>query len=280
MPRRSGHDGFPIAVEGTAERTPDVLYVHANGFCKELWRPVARTVAARHPTTTWTSIDLRGHGRSGRIEPPCSWHPLALDILAVLDAVDPSDVSRPSGGVVGVGHSMGGASLARAEILRPGTFRSLVLIEPILFPPPHGRADIPLATVAAQRRRTFPDRGATLERFATRGPFSVWDTEVLDLYVDHGWGPDPEGWAIRCEPRIEADYYREGNNIDTWDRLGEIEAPVVLVTGEGSDTHRGAYLDSLITRFRTVEPIVVEGAGHLVPMEMPRAVADLIAPVI
>lgn len=272
MPRRSGHDGFPIAVEGTASRTPDVLYVHANGFCKELWRPIARDVVDRRPDHTWLSMDLRGHGASGTPDLPCGWHDLALDILAI--------VGDEANGIVGVGHSMGAASLARSEILRRGTFRALVLIEPILFPPPHGRRDLPLADVAQARRRVFPDRAAAHARFSSSGPFAVWDPEMLDLYVDHAWGPGQEGWTIRCDPRIEADYYREGNNVDTWDRLDEIDTRVVLVAGERSDTHRGPYLDALVGRFPDADLLVVEGAGHLVPMEVPRTIVDVVESVV
>lgn len=278
--RRSGHEGAGIAVEGSAgDGTPSILYVHANGFCKELWRPVARAVDEVHPEATWLSIDLRGHGASDRGGPPYRWHPLAVDILEILGGTNGAPADAAAAGIVGVGHSMGGASLARAEILRPGTFRALVLIEPILFPPPHGRTDIPLADVAMHRRRVFPDRDATHRRFASAGPFSSWDPEVLDLYVDHAWGPGPEGWTIRCEPAVEADYYREGNNVDTWDRLHEITTPVTLVAGERSDTHRGEYLDRLHARFAAADLVIVEEAGHLVPMERPRAIADIVAAV-
>lgn len=272
MPRRDGHDGFPIAVEGTARSNPDIVFVHANGFCKELWRPIAGAVTEGHPDITWLSMDLRGHGASGGGEPPYLWHPLALDILEI--------VGSGTGATVGVGHSMGAASLARAEILAPGTFRQLVLVEPILFPPPHGRADIPIADIAQHRRRVFPDRDAARRRFAAPGAFASWDPEVLDLYVDHGWGPGEEGWTIRCEPTVEADYYREGNNVDTWDRLAEIDTHVVLVVGETSDTHRGSYLTDLVDRFASVDLVAIEGAGHLCPMEDPRTVADIVSDVL
>lgn len=269
MPRREGFGGFPIACEGTSEGTPDIICVHATGFCKELWRPIARDVEAIHPEVTWLSIDARGHGASGRGEPPYSWRLPPLDILAVL--------GEHASGVVGVGHSMGGGSLARAEIERPGTFRSLVLIEPIVFPPPFGRVETPLADVALNRRRVFPDRASTHRRFAERGPFASWDHEVLDLYVDHGWGPGPGGWTIRCAPEVEAEYYREANNIDTWDRLPEIDTPVTIVVGERSDSHHGDYLGALRSRFGREALVVIEDAGHLVPMERPHLIGELVA---
>lgn len=272
MPRRDGHDGFPIAVEGTAASVPDILFVHATGFCKELWRPIADAVTERHPRASWLSMDVRGHGASGQGEPPYLWHPLALDILEV--------IGTSTVGLVGVGHSMGAASLARAEILAPGTFRTLVLVEPILFPPPHGRADTPIADIAQHRRRVFPDRDAAHRRFATKGPLATWESSVLDLYVDHGWGPGPDGWTIRCEPAVEADYYREGNNVDTWDRLGSIDIPVVLVVGERSDTHRGPYLAALVEQFNDVDLVVLDGVGHLVPMEQPASIAAVVADVV
>ncbi|MDJ0790403.1 MAG: alpha/beta hydrolase [Acidimicrobiia bacterium] len=262
--RREGHGGLPIALDGTTERDPEFLYAHANGFCKELWRPVAHHVGG---SRSWWSMDLRGHGDTGGGSFPYGWHVLALDILAVLG--DTRDV-------VGVGHSMGAASLARAEILEPGTFRHLVLIEPILFPPPHGRTNIPLADLAQHRRSVFPDRDATHRRFSRGGPYAAWDPFVLDLYVDHAWGPGPEGWEIKCGPAVEADYYREGNNVDTWDRLPEIQAPVTLVAGSESDTHTGEYLHALERRFAAVDLVVVEDHGHLVPMESPRSIAEII----
>ncbi|HSJ70803.1 MAG TPA: alpha/beta hydrolase [Acidimicrobiia bacterium] len=247
--------------------TAEVCFAHANGFTKALWRPIARRVVEHHRDVRWVSFDLRGHGDSGAGSPPIRWDVHGLDALGLL-----GDAS----GLLGVGHSMGGTALVRAELHRRGTFDRLVLIEPIVFPPPFERADIPLSRIAEKRRRTFRDRSHARERFA-EGAFSDWDPEVLDLYVDHGFAPGPDGWTIKCEPATEADNYREGGNHDTWNRLDELDLPVVLVTGERSDTHQGAYLDALVGRFPEVELVVIEGAGHLVPMERPATIADLVA---
>lgn len=261
-----GHEGVTIAWEGMDPGTAEICFAHANGFTKALWRPIARRVVERHHAVQWVSFDLRGHGDSDSSPLPTRWDVHGLDVLGIL-----GDAS----GLLGVGHSTGGTALVRAELLRRGTFDRLVLIEPIIFPPPFERADLHIARIAEKRRRVFRDRSHARKRFAD-GAFAEWDREVLDLYVDHGFVQGPEGWTIRCEPTVEADNYREGVNHDTWDRLDQLDLPVVLVTGERSDTHRGAYLDALVGRFPDVELVVIEGAGHLLPMEQPAVIADLV----
>ena len=268
MPTRvEGWDGFPLAVASGQDGPGEALFVHANGFCKELWDPITAAVSGRVDAFRWQSMDQRGHGDSGVGEPPYEWDLVARDVLAVVGE---------SRDLVGIGHSSGGAAIARAEILGPGTFQSMVLIEPILFPPPHGRHDIPLASVAEQRRAVFADREAAHDRFASRA-FRNWDQVVLDLYVDHGFRSTDDGWELKCSPAVEADYYREGNNHDTWDRLGEIDVPVVLVAGERSDSHHGPYLSQLQARFQRAHLEVVPDAGHLVPMERPDVIAGIIS---
>lgn len=264
--RRRGHHGIAIAAEGSADGHPEALYVHANGFCKELWRPIASSVSDASESS-WLSIDLRGHGDSDRGRAPYEWHSLALDVLGVLEGAR---------GVVGVGHSMGGAVLTRAETIRPGTFRALVLVEPVITPGPYERREFPLATGAQRRRPSFDDRDVARQRFAG-GPFGTWTDEMLDLYVDHAFRQSDEGWSLKCPPEVEADFFREGYNHDTWDRLDDVRCPVILMTGAESRTHTGEYLDMLRDRFTNVESIVVPDTGHFVPMERPDEVAAAIA---
>lgn len=267
----STHRGFgnvPIAAESSVGAPPELLFVHATGFCKELWRPVVHQLTESHQNFEWLAVDQRGHGDSGHGDPPYGWDLLARDVLAVLSEV--TDAA-----LVGVGHSSGGAAIARAEILAPGTFRSLVLIEPIIFPPPFERRDTALSRGAERRRSVFRDRQTAHDRFA-EGPFGTWTDEALDIYVDHGFRDTAGGWELKCPPDVEADFYQEGYNVDTWDHLPKLAVPVVIVVGAMSESHRGAYLQALCGRFADVELIVIEDAGHLVPMERPHAIGEVV----
>jgi pimeloyl-ACP methyl ester carboxylesterase len=267
---RRTRSGLPIAVERDDSGGPvDAVFVHATGFCKELWRPVIDEVTRHGRPLAWMSMDQRGHGASGRGEPPYRWDLLADDLLDVLEPGSPT----------GVGHSSGGAAIAGAEIKHPGTFSELVLIEPIITPPPFERRDTTLARVADRRRSWFPDRPMARDRFA-KGAFASWDPAVLDLYIEHGFADAGNGIQLACAPSVEADFYREGSNHDTWDHLAEIEAPVTVVVGELSTTHTDPYLSMLVAGFRHAELIVVPERGHLVPMEDPSAVARVVDDVI
>lgn len=249
------------------------VYVHGTGFCKEVWFPVVRRVdmAMDAEDTSAMLLDQRGHGDSTPFTGPLLWDLVAKDVAGALD-----DVPHP---IVGVGHSGGGAAIARTEILSPGTFSMMILIEPIVLPPPFERRDLRLAVNAENRRRTFPSREAARHWFST-GSFSAWDDEVLDLYVDHAFHEADGGWALKCEPSAEAETYRQGTNVDTWDRLNQIRCPVVILSGENSDSHQDPYRSILVDRFRDATSHVIADVGHLAPMEAPALIGDMIADLI
>ncbi len=70
-----------------------MLAVHATGFCKELWGPVAALLAP-NPVV---APDQRGHGDSSTPPPPYDWWDLGRDLLEVVAA---GGTSRP----LGLGH--------------------------------------------------------------------------------------------------------------------------------------------------------------------------------
>lgn len=192
---------------------------------------------------------------------------LAADIVRTLGETKP---------MLGVGHSVGGALIARIAVEHVHFFDSLLLIEPIIFPPPHARRDTPLVSVTERRRAHFPSRQSAYDTFAERA-FSKWDSEVLAAYVDHGFEASADGWTLKCPPDVEADIYREGANHDTWERVPMLDVPVTIIVGAESDTHREPYLGALAAQFSNVRIVVVEGAGHLVPMEKPEELSTEIS---
>jgi pimeloyl-ACP methyl ester carboxylesterase len=238
------------------------LFVHANGFCKEMWRPVVDATSGIRAV----SVDQRGHGDSGVGTFPFDWWDLGRDA---------TEWSRMLPGPrVGVGHSSGGAALVLAELLAPGTWDHLILIEPIIFPGPFERAEThPLVTGALRRRTTFASRRETRNAYSGRGPFAGWTAAALDLYVEYGFRDGPDGERrLACSPETEAEYYRMATAHGAWERLGEVGCPVTMLAGEHSDSHPPDFAGRLASRFPSAELITVPGAGHFIPMERPEVV--------
>jgi len=226
------HDGLSIAAH-VATGEPGLVYAHATGFCKELWEPVARLL----PEAGAVAIDQRGHGDSGVADPPFDWWDLGRDVVTVVEEVG---WERP----IGVGHSSGAASLVMAELLRPGTFRALLLVEPIIFPPPYVRYEaLPLAIAAERRRSSFSSRVSARDAYRGRGPFAQWGDETL-----HG----------------------------AWDRMGEISCPAIVAGGEQSDSHPAEFIEEQAGLLGDGTAVIIEGATHFVPMERPEVIVELV----
>ena len=246
------------------------MFAHATGFCKEVWRPVTELVAELASAGDLICYDQRGHGDSGDLPRPLNWWQLADDVKGVIDGASP---------VIGVGHSLGGAAMAMAEIAYPGTFRSLILIEPIIPPPPYKRQeDHPLAVGAERRRHRFADRSEAAASFHERGPFVGWHPDALGGYIDGGFREvESGGIELACRPSDEAEFYRTAYEHRAWSRMGEIMAPVEIIAGENSDTLNPRKLGTVAGRMRRATVTLVPDANHFVPMQRPEVIARAVA---
>lgn len=266
----NGHDGVRLRIAVDDGDGAGILMSHATGFCLDVWDPVVadlRGLGVSAPVARW---DHRFHGDSGRAA-SFDWWDAGRDALTVIDALGWGTVG------IGVGHSYGGAALVLAELLRPGTFTRLLLIEPIIFPGPYERfPDQPLVVMSRKRTPSFPSRAAAFENYENKGPFARWDKRALDAYVDGGFVEHDGAWRLKCDPDDEAETFLAATMHAAWERLGEVRCPVFVVAGEHSDSHPTDYLAAQTGRFPNAVHDIVDDASHFLPMEQPGRVAELI----
>ncbi len=268
-----------LATHDLGGRGPTLVMAHATGFHGLVLGPLARALA---PHLACIAFDARGHGAT--VLPPgavLDWYGLAADAAAVADAAAAmaghgSD-GHPGARPLGFGHSSGATALLLAEQARPGTFAGLYCYEPVLVAadPPLGRdPESWLAEAARRRRRHFASRLDALAHLRSRPALGGLHPDALRAYVDHGLAEEPDGTvALRCGPEVEAALYETATAHDAWPRLGEVTCPVTVGWGSASDAGDPGAAEDHARRLGRGRAVVLDGLGHLGPLEAPEAVA-------
>jgi pimeloyl-ACP methyl ester carboxylesterase len=268
MTSLSSTDGVQLAVHDLGGGGPIIVFSHATGLHGMLWAPLARALPGYHGL----AIDYRGHGDA--TEPAgdtYEWAGFRDDALALVD-------SLPAGPMYGVGHSMGATVLMMTELVRPGTFTALAVYEPIVFPAGLFEGPDQAAEGARRRRSEFASREVALENFSTKPPLDILTPEVLSLYVAHGFAATPEGTVrLKCRPETEARTFEGSVGHDTFARLGEIECPVLVMSGPAEDGRPAAVAAEVAYNLPHGELHTFERLGHFGPLEDPPAVAEVVA---
>ena len=241
------------------------------------------------PTCRSPSTSRRGSTRSGWTSAATatrqlpagwevSWPGYGDDALAAAKEV--ASLPGGDGGIIGFGHSMGGAALLMAAAAHPGLFRLLVLFEPIVFPtdgPRDPDRPNPLRDGARRRRAVFDSFDAALANYASKPPMAAFEPDALDAYVRHGFRQDGDHVRLKCDPDTEADTFHHGGNHTTWDRLGAVDAPVIVVGGVVEEMRPSAVAELAAAELPHGRYVLEGHMDHFGPMTHTAEIAALIA---
>jgi pimeloyl-ACP methyl ester carboxylesterase len=266
--------GIDLAIWEWPGEGPPLVFAHATGFHARCWDAVIRRLPGRRAI----AIDLRGHGRSGKPDPPYPWRSIGQDVAEIAALLDLHSA-------IGIGHSMGGHSIVCSALLRPATYAALFLIDPTIFPPGYyGKAPLD-STFILRRRRYYSSLAEMLDRFRTREPFVKWHREVFRDYCEYGLLPAGDEFELACPPLVEASIYplSVAPESDLNSELGSFPGPVVVVRGGipwkmGTfDLNASPTDPDLAARFPQGRDVLLAGRSHFIPMEIPEWVAEEVA---
>jgi pimeloyl-ACP methyl ester carboxylesterase len=252
-----------------------VLLSHATGFHAHCFEPLAQQLRLHHRVM---GFDHRGYGDAERIDPATiEWKMYGSDALA---AARHLYVTAGEEKIIGVGHSMGGASLLMAALQEPTLFSALIVFEPIVFPPPPPNApprpENPLAGGARKRRSRFASFDEALENFASKPPMSTFHPSAREAYVRHGFAVTDDGdIALKCLPEHEARTYETGGTSGAWDELPSITTPVWVVSGAPAPFQPSSFALSVAEQIPHATYIQFDELGHFGPLERPDMLAKL-----
>jgi pimeloyl-ACP methyl ester carboxylesterase len=257
---------------GPADRAPDLVFLHANGFNARAYRTILAPLAAG---LRILAPDQRGHGATTLPTdyPRTSWLDLKDDLLAFLDAMR-------FGRVALSGHSMGGTASLLAAAEAPERVRALALLDPVIRPPgpfhasPEAIGVSPMVQGALRRRRVFPSRAAAVDGYRGRGAFRTWTDAMLEDYVAAGFHDLPDGTiTLACTPEWEVSNYVHQDH-DAWAAFEASRCPIRILRAEHDSPGR---LDEGLERLTATGRIridTVPDTTHFLPMERPELVRE------
>lgn len=282
-----GESGVEIRVLDWGGSGPLALFHHANGFCAATWGLVAERLLPRWRVL---AVDARGHGNSACPEGHAAydWNELTRDWLSV---------SRWAMGEVGqskvdlvVGNSLGGAVSLLAAAEQPTWYRRLVLLDPVVVSatarsngdgtggvmPRSGDAPpLAIAEQARRRRQIWPSRRAAAEAWRDKPMFKDWEPRAFELYLDYGLRDRDDGTVeLSCSGDVEAAIFEHTGCADVMGAARLVSVPTWVVRA-GRGYFPTAMFEELCGHLEAGRFFELD-AGHLMPMEAPGLVAELL----
>jgi len=241
---------------------PALVFIHGVGLDHTMW---AGQVAAFSPRWRVILPDMPGHGASAN---PASDATLD-DYAAAIDGLMAElGVTR----AVLVGFSMG-ALVARALALRhPAWLSAMVLLNGVFDRAPAVSTAIADRVAEVVRGGPAANVDAALERWFTPEYHRDRPQAIAALRVAVA-GNDPAGYLTTYRLFATQDNYGA-------DRLGEIDLPVLVATGEHDVGSTPAMAQALAARIAGAQCAILANARHMMPVEHAAETNALLAPFI
>src|SRR5262245_43909419 len=166
---------------GVAGSTP-MLYLHGGAVNAHWFDFVAAGFTDRYHVR---ALDQRGHGDSGRAQPPdYSYARYAADVAEVVEKLDLLDFAM-------VGHSMGGLVSLFYAAHYPGRVKKIVVVDSILVSTPDRVSA--LHQVGGREGRSYATEREFVENFRVRPAGTTAAPEILRYLAERSGRQGPDG---------------------------------------------------------------------------------------
>jgi len=229
---------------------PTMLLIHGSGVSARCWINQLRRLGDALPVL---AIDLPGHGESDPSE-AASVEEYARAVEGALDALG-------NGPVIAAGHSLGGAVAIALADRRPDAVRGLVLLASCAkIPHTDSVGERILAALPGPLRKIVFFSLAKKLLFAPGAPARAVSLSLQELRA--------------CRPETILKDVRAAKAMDLTDRAARLVVPTLILCGSRDKLTPPALserLSGLIARSRLR---IIEGAGHMLPLESPDRVNE------
>ncbi len=235
---------------------PSVVLIHGVGLDHTMWNWVLPGLGDRRVVT----YDLLGHGSGAPL-------PFGGDLTTLVDQLRSICDAEPSPIDI-VGFSLGALIAQGFALSDPGRVRRLILVSGV-FNRSNGERSAILQRVADVREGGYLSNVAiAIDRwFAPE--WAAAHPDVLAAVTERMMSNDVASYAYAYEIFATADEELAG-------QVHRITCPTLVVTGELDPRSTPAMTHALATTVANGRAVVLPGARHLTPLEVPDPLARLI----
>lgn len=246
-------NGAEIVYDDTGGDGPAVILAHGFLMDRSMFGPQVDALRGTHRVITW---DERGFGDTRYDGQPFSYWDLAADCLGLLDHLG---IERA---VVG-GMSQGGFISLRVALLAPERVRGLILLN---------------TQAGTEDPAVIPLYQGMVDSWVAEGPTDELAGTIAGLIVGT---PDlTDTWITRWRTRDKTTLGQPGTTLLTRDditgRLGEIQAPALVVHGSADAAISVDHAERLAEGLPNAKLVVVEGGTHATNLTHPTEVNEAI----
>jgi 3-oxoadipate enol-lactonase len=248
--------GVRIAWERRGAGEP-LLLIHGLGYARWGWEPVVDGLAQEHEVVLF---DNRGIGESDAPGGLYSVRMLAEDAVAVLDA----------------------AGLKRAHVLGTSLGGMVALQLALDWPDRVDRLVLACTTPGGAQAAPMPEQTIRLMQEAPALPLDV----ALRRFVENAFGPELDQTRVERilqhrlttaqAPAAWTAQAAAGAGFDVWDRVPQIAAPTLVLTGDKDAVVDPRNSELLAARIPAARLEVFPGTGHLFFWEQPERFVEVV----
>ncbi len=229
---------------------PTMLLIHGSGVSARCWTNQLSGLGGALPVL---AIDLPGHGESDASE-AASVEEYARAVGGTLDALR-------HGPVIAVGHSLGGAVAIALADQRPDAVRGLVLLAScVKIPHTDSVGERVLAALPGPLRKVVFFSMAKKILFAPGARANAVSLGLQELRS--------------CRPETILKDVRAAKAMDLTDQAARLNVPTLILCGSRDTLTPPALSERLSGLIARSQLRIIEGAGHMLPLESPDRVNE------
>ncbi|TGK15666.1 alpha/beta hydrolase [Leptospira fluminis] len=249
-------------IDAGRKKAPPVLIAHANGYSAGCYRYYTEKLSKKFRVL---ALDFCGHGES---QPSLEWKNWSFFRDQILALVESENLEN----CIGIGHSMGGASLLLSSYVRPEKFRKIIALDPVVL-------DIKsvlyayffrtaMAKGALSRRREFSDLNLIRRAYRKRSAFANWDDGIFEDYLKSCFRKEKDKVVLRCPPELEAKIFNSANLLSLF-QYPKIKVEAHITIPEKYEVCSPKAAGEIVKGNRNSTLEIWPNATHFFPFEEP-----------